>query len=191
VRNVRDDIAGEVVLRAGEKSVVYKDRPPTPAEPVPPEEMVEVAAETSATLPPPTERAEGRTRPPAPPTPAVPATEAAGTPRFAVLTVTDDTFEKEVLQSGLPVLVDFWAAWAAPSMRLAPTVESVAQQYGGKLLVARVNVEENPESARRCRIQAVPTVVLFKDGNEIGRVAGAVSRPSIDTLLQNNGIEAQ
>jgi len=191
VRNVRDDIAGEVLLRAGEKSVIYKDRPPTPAELVPPEEMVEVAAETSATLPPPTERAEGLTRPSPPATAAVPTTEAAGTPGFAVLTVTDDTFEKEVLQSGLPILVDFWAAWAAPSKALAPTMESVAQQYRGKLLVARVNVEENPESARRCRIQAVPTLVLFKDGNEMGRVAGAVARASIDTLLQNNGISGQ
>jgi hypothetical protein len=84
VRNVRDDIAGEVVLRAGEKSVVYKDRPPTPAEPVPLEEIVEVAAETSATLPAPTEQAEDLTRPSAPLSAPAPPTDAEGARQFAI-----------------------------------------------------------------------------------------------------------
>jgi thioredoxin 1 len=88
-------------------------------------------------------------------------------------------------------LVDFWAAWAAPSVQLASTVEAVAEEYRGKLLVAKVNADENPQTARRCKIQALPTLLLFKDGTEMGRVEGAVRRDSIAALLQGNGIAAR
>lgn len=177
VRNVREDVAGEVVLRAGEQTIVHQDQPPTPPQSVPPEEIVETTAETSATAPTPLESADTLAR--------LPAAEPSPP---ALLTVTDSTFENQVLQSELPVLVDFWAAWFAPSVQLASTVEAVAQEYRGRLLVARVNADQNPGTARRCKIQALPTLVLFRDGNEMGRVEGAVRRDSIVALLQSNGI---
>lgn len=191
VRNVREDVAGEVLLRAGEQTVVHQDQPPTPPQSVTPQEIVEVAAETSAKGPAPPEPADTLAQLPAASGDDTAPRNTAEANRLAVLTVTDDTFENQVLQSELPVLVDFWAKWAVPSIRLAPTVESVAEEYRGKLLVAKVNADENPHTAGRCKIQALPTLVLFKDGNEIGRIEGAVRRDNITALLLNNGVTAR
>jgi thioredoxin 1 len=176
VRNVREDVAGEVLLRAGEQTIVHQNQPPTPPQSVTPQEIVEVAAETSATGLAPPEPADTRAQLPAASGDAPVPRGAAGPSPLTILTVTDNTFENQVLQSELPVLVDFWAGWAAPSIRLTPAVESVADEYRGKLLVAKVNAAENPQTAKRCKIQALPTLVLFKDGNEMGRVEGAVRR---------------
>lgn len=86
--------------------------------------------------------------------------------------VTDDTFEAEVLQVAEPTLVDFWAAWCGPCRMVAPVVEAVAEEYDGKLRVAKMDVDAHPETPRGLGIMGIPTLILFKDGAEITRIVG-------------------
>src|SRR6185295_10985419 len=89
--------------------------------------------------------------------------------------VSDSTFENEVLNSSQPVLVDFWAAWCGPCRMLAPTVEAVAQKYQGKAKVVKLNVDENVESPAKYGIRGIPTLILFKNGQEVDRHVGIPS----------------
>jgi thioredoxin 1 len=92
------------------------------------------------------------------------------------LTVGDDTFASEVLNSDLPVLVDFWAEWCGPCRMIGPVVESLAVQYAGKVKVAKVNVDENQKVCQEFAIRSIPTLLVFKQGAVVERVVGAVSR---------------
>jgi len=98
--------------------------------------------------------------------------------------VSDSSFEQEVLQSEKPVLVDFWAAWCAPCRMLAPTVEAVAEQYADRASVVKLNVDHNPATPGAYRIKGIPTLILFRDGNEVARVVGATSKESISRLIE-------
>jgi thioredoxin 1 len=100
-----------------------------------------------------------------------------------VLEVNDVNFEKDVLQSHLPVLVDFWAAWCAPCRMLAPTVEAVAEKYAASARVVKLNVDDNPSISQRYGIKGIPTLILFKAGREEERVVGATSKEAISRLL--------
>ena len=86
--------------------------------------------------------------------------------------VTDATFEAEVLQAAVPTLVDFWAAWCGPCLIVAPAVEAIAEEYDGKLRVAKMDVDANPETPRGLGIMGIPTLILFKDGAEATRIVG-------------------
>jgi thioredoxin 1 len=86
--------------------------------------------------------------------------------------VTDATFEAEVLQAAVPTLVDFWAAWCGPCLIVAPAVEAIAEEYDGKLRVAKMDVDANPETPRGLGIMGIPTLILFKDGAEATRIIG-------------------
>ena len=101
----------------------------------------------------------------------------------SVLEVTDQSFDKEVLQSGQPVLVDFWAEWCGPCRMLAPTVEAVAKEYAGRVKVAKVNVDENGATAARYRIQGIPTLLVFKGGQVQGQLVGVQSKGALTSLL--------
>lgn len=83
---------------------------------------------------------------------------------MAEITITNANFEKEVLDSKIPVLVDFWATWCGPCMMLAPTIEEIAHDLEGKVKVGKVNVDEEPELANMFNIMSIPTVMIFKDG---------------------------
>ncbi len=100
--------------------------------------------------------------------------------------VSDQSFEKDVLQSDRPVLVDFWAQWCAPCRMLAPTVEAVAEKYQGQATVVKLNVDDNPAVSQRYGIKGIPTLILFKGGKEEERVVGATSKDAISRMLDKH-----
>ena len=100
-----------------------------------------------------------------------------------VTDVTDQNFEQEVLKSDQPVLVDFWAEWCHPCKMLTPTVEQVAEKYQGRTKVVKLNVDDNNQTAQRCGIKGIPTLILFKGGVEAERVVGATSKDNIARMI--------
>jgi len=89
-----------------------------------------------------------------------------------ILEVTDSTFESEVLQAEEPTLVDFWAAWCGPCKMVAPVVEEIADEYSDQLQVAKMDVDNNRDTPAQYGIQGIPTLILFKDGEEAARIVG-------------------
>jgi thioredoxin 1 len=100
-----------------------------------------------------------------------------------VLQVTDDSFESEVLGSDIPALVDFWASWCGPCRAIAPVVEELAEQYAGKLKVAKLNVDESPKTPGQYGIRAIPTLIIFKDGKVADQITGAVSKSHLEAAI--------
>ena len=98
--------------------------------------------------------------------------------------VSDDAFEKTVLGSSVPVLVDFWAPWCGPCKMIAPSVEELAKEYDGKALIAKVNTDDHPLWASRFGIQGIPTLIVFKGGKEVDRVVGAVRKDVLKGKLE-------
>jgi thioredoxin 1 len=96
-----------------------------------------------------------------------------------ILDVTDASFEKEVLKSDRPVLVDFWAEWCAPCRMLAPIVKEVAEEFAGELRVAKVDVDASPDTAARFGIRSIPTLLLFQQGRVVDQLVGAVPKARI------------
>ncbi|MDO3377888.1 thioredoxin TrxA [Geoalkalibacter halelectricus] len=101
-----------------------------------------------------------------------------------VLQVTDDSFEGEVLKSSTPVLVDFWASWCAPCKAISPVVDSLAEEYDGKVKVAKLNVDENPATPGQYGVRGIPTLILFKDGQVLDQVVGAVPKNQLEGLIK-------
>jgi thioredoxin 1 len=97
--------------------------------------------------------------------------------------VSDATFEAEVLQSGQPVLVDFWAAWCGPCRALAPIVDEVAREYQGKLKVMKMDVDKNQSTPMRYGIRGIPALLIFKDGKVADQIVGFVPKDTIDKSL--------
>ena len=98
--------------------------------------------------------------------------------------VNDTEFQSNVLSSDQPVLVDFWAAWCGPGRMIAPSVEAVAEQFNGKAKVFKMDVDNNMDTPSRFGIKGIPTLILFKGGQEQERVVGAVSRDAIARLIE-------
>ncbi len=103
-----------------------------------------------------------------------------------ILHVTDSTFEPDVLKSDVPVLVDYWAEWCGPCKAIAPLLEEVAKEYNGKVKVAKVNVDENQDLAKKYNVRAIPTLMLFKDGNIQASKLGMMSKPQLTAFLDSN-----
>lgn len=103
-----------------------------------------------------------------------------------VLEITDSNFEQEVASAKVPVLVDFWAAWCAPCRMLAPTVEAIAKDYDGRAKVGKLNVDENNEISAKFGIKGIPTLILFKNGQEQERVVGATTKDNIARMLDKH-----
>lgn len=101
-----------------------------------------------------------------------------------VISTDDQGFEKTVLQSSEPVLVDFWAPWCGPCRVVAPAVEELAGQYAGQLRAVKVNVDDSPDVSSRYGIMSIPSLVFFKDGQEVGRVIGAVPKAQIASAIE-------
>jgi len=100
------------------------------------------------------------------------------------LQVSDATFEDEILKSDIPAMVDFWAAWCGPCRAIAPVVEELARDYQGKVKVAKMNVDENPKTPVKFGIRAIPTLIIFKGGQVVEQITGAVSRSLIENALK-------
>jgi thioredoxin 1 len=101
----------------------------------------------------------------------------------AATAVTLDTFDKDVLESTIPVLVDFWAPWCGPCRAIAPSVDAIAEEYSGKAKVYKVNVDEQPEIASRYGVQSIPTLTIFKDGKVADQIVGSLPKAAIAEKL--------
>jgi thioredoxin 1 len=100
--------------------------------------------------------------------------------------ITDDSFEPEVLQSDVPVLVDYWAEWCGPCKQIAPILDEVAKEYQGRLKVAKINVDENRQVPARFGIRGIPTLMLFRNGNVEDTRVGALSKSQLTAFLDSN-----
>ena len=103
-----------------------------------------------------------------------------------ILYVTDDTFEAEVIKSSNPVLVDYWAEWCGPCKMIAPILEEIASEYTGKVTVAKLNIDDNPQTPPKYGIRGIPTLMLFKDGNVEATKVGALSKSQLTAFLDSN-----
>jgi thioredoxin 1 len=97
---------------------------------------------------------------------------------------TDQNFQNQVLDSELPALVDFWAVWCAPCRTIAPHVEALANDYAGKIRVAKFDIDANPEVPTKFDIRSIPTLIVFKGGKVVGQIVGAVPRAKIEELIK-------
>ncbi|NYT61352.1 thioredoxin TrxA [Alcaligenaceae bacterium] len=100
--------------------------------------------------------------------------------------VSDASFEADVLNSDVPVLVDYWAAWCGPCKMIAPFLDEAASQYQGRVTIAKVNVDENPETAAKFGIRGIPTLMLFKDGKATATKVGALSKSQLNAFLDES-----
>jgi thioredoxin 1 len=103
-----------------------------------------------------------------------------------ILQVTDDTFEEEVLNSPEPVLVDYWANWCAPCKMIAPLLEEIAEEYAGKIKVAKLDIDQNRAVTERFKVRGIPTLMLFKGGEPEATKVGAVSKSQLTVFIDSN-----
>ncbi len=103
-----------------------------------------------------------------------------------ILYVTDDTFEEEVIRSSDPVLVDYWAEWCGPCKMIAPILEEIASEYTDKIKVAKLNIDDNPQTPPKYGIRGIPTLMLFKDGNVEATKVGALSKSQLTAFIDSN-----
>ena len=100
-----------------------------------------------------------------------------------VITFTDANFDAEVLQSPVPVLVDFWATWCAPCKAIAPTIDALAEDFAGKIKVGKVNVDENTATPAKYGVRGIPTILVVKEGQVVDQVVGAVPKSQLEALI--------
>ena len=105
---------------------------------------------------------------------------------MSVIHVSDKNFAKQVLESDKPVLVDFWAEWCAPCKAIAPMLEEIASARDDELVIAKMNIDENPNTPQEYKIRGIPTLLLFKGGKRIAISVGAQARHTLDSWLEEN-----
>ena len=103
-----------------------------------------------------------------------------------ILYVTDDTFDEEVIKSSDPVLVDYWAEWCGPCKMIAPILDEIASEYTGKIKVAKLNIDDNPQTPPKYGIRGIPTLMLFKGGNVEATKVGALSKSQLTAFIDSN-----
>lgn len=100
--------------------------------------------------------------------------------------VSDASFESDVIKSGTPVLVDYWAAWCGPCKMIAPLLDDAAEQFKGRVTIAKLNVDDNPETAAKFGVRGIPTLMLFKDGKAVATKVGAMSKSQLNAFLEES-----
>lgn len=105
---------------------------------------------------------------------------------MSIVSLTDDSFEENVIKSSTPVLVDYWAEWCGPCKSIAPILEEIAQEYEGKLIVAKLNIDDNTNTAPKYGIRGIPTLMLFKDGEVEATKVGALNKSQLTAFLDQN-----
>lgn len=103
-----------------------------------------------------------------------------------IVHVSDEAFESDVLNADQPVLVDYWAEWCGPCKMIAPVLEEIAEEYAGKVKIAKLNIDENPATPPKYGIRGIPTLMLFKGGNVEATKVGAVSKSQLSAFLDSN-----
>lgn len=101
-----------------------------------------------------------------------------------ILKVSDSTFENDILKSEMPVLVDFWAEWCGPCLQIAPALEQLAKEMQGKIKVAKINIDENPNTPGRYGVRGIPTLIIFKDGNIQATKIGAMAKSRLYSWVE-------
>ena len=102
-----------------------------------------------------------------------------------IVHVSDSSFEQDVLKSNVPVLLDFWAEWCGPCKMIAPILDQIATEYAGRVVVAKMNVDENPKTPMKFNVRGIPTLILFKNGLLEGQKIGAVRKADVAALLDS------
>lgn len=105
---------------------------------------------------------------------------------MSTVAVTDDTFEAEVLKSNVPVVVDFWAEWCGPCKMIGPALEELATEYGDKVKIAKVNVDENPNSPAQMGVRGIPALFMFKDGQVVSNKTGAAPKSALQSWIDES-----
>jgi len=103
-----------------------------------------------------------------------------------IVQLTDDTFAQEVLNSDIPVLVDFWAEWCGPCKMIAPILDELAEEYDGRLKIAKLNIDENQATAPKYGVRGIPTLILVKNGNVEAQQVGAVSKSQLASFIDSH-----
>jgi thioredoxin 1 len=109
---------------------------------------------------------------------------------MSTVKVTDESFERDVLQSATPVLVDFWAEWCGPCKQIAPALDQISEELAGAVTIAKVNIEESPSVPSRYGVRGIPTLMLFRDGQMASMKVGAMPKQKILEWLQETGVSA-
>ena len=103
----------------------------------------------------------------------------------SIIHLTDETFNEKVLDSNIPVLVDYWAEWCGPCKMIAPILESLVEEYDGKLVIAKPNIDDNPQTPAKYGVRGIPTLMIFKDGNIEATKVGALSKSQLAAFIDS------